>query len=186
MELTLLVSSNPLSSGLGQQGGELQVVAGPFYAGLLRNHRSLEAEIYCSFTTHLSTKLFARNNTDVFQHLIWDSSNLKVFFLHFPCSTENFLNVNSIMHFWRISRAQNELFLMGKRSVGNTSHIPFTNQNLLIIFTAHCKCRQPALHLQCSERLELLQITSQKFISEISHTFSAPSSWSLMHIYPTD
>lgn len=58
------------------------------------------------------------------------------------------------------------------------------NQNLLITFTVHCKCRQLALHLQCSDRLELLQTASQKFSSKISHAFTVPSSWSLMHIYP--
>lgn len=72
---------------------------------------------------------------------------------------------------------------MGKRSVGNTLHIPFTNQNLLIIFTVHCKCRQPALHLQCSDRLELLQTAPQKFIFKIFHELTVPSSWSEMHIY---
>lgn len=107
-------------------------------------------------------------------------------FFFFPCSTENFLKVSSIVHFWKINRTQSKLFLMGKWSVGNTLRTPFTNQNLLIIFTVHCKCRQPVLHLQCSDRLELLQTAFQKFIFKISHTFTVPSSWSLTHIYPTD
>lgn len=75
---------------------------------------------------------------------------------------------------------------MGKWSVGNTLHIPFPNQNLVIIFTVHCKYKQPALHLQCSDRLELLQTASQTFTSKISHIFTILLFWSLMHIYPVD
>lgn len=54
--------------------------------------------------------------------------------------------------------------------------------SLLIIFTVHCKCGQPASHLQCSDSMELLQTASQTLTSKFSHIFTIPSFWSLMHI----